>query len=85
MQIADGTAHFFKFSPKRQLALEQWIDVLAAEKKKNCAELDGWSIMMYLRYFVTFTYPLFVALKALQVVVALNGIGIQGQQLNLSC
>jgi len=40
MQTADAIARFFKFSPKRQLALERWIeDVLAGEKRKKVKEL----------------------------------------------
>ena len=41
--------------------------------------------MMYSKCFVTFICQSFVALKALQVVVEMNGIGIQGQLLNPSC
>jgi len=40
MQTADAIACFFKFSPKRQLALEKWIeDVLAGEKRKKLKEM----------------------------------------------
>lgn len=35
MQIADKVARFFKYSPKRQLALEAWIDDLFPEEKRK--------------------------------------------------
>ena len=35
MQIADKIAHFFKYSPKRQRALEVWIDDLFPEEKRK--------------------------------------------------
>lgn len=42
MQIADKVARFFGNSPKRQLALEAWInDVLEGEKRKKLKEIDG--------------------------------------------
>ncbi|XP_065883923.1 52 kDa repressor of the inhibitor of the protein kinase-like [Dysidea avara] len=40
MQTADAIARFFKNSPKRQLALEKWIeDILAGEKRKKVKEM----------------------------------------------
>ena len=33
MQTADKVTRFFKYSPKRQLALETWVDVLFPEEK----------------------------------------------------
>ena len=45
MQTADKIARFFKYSPKRQLALEAWVDDLFPEEKrknlKRCVEPDG--------------------------------------------
>ena len=35
MQIADKVARFFKYSPKRQLALEAWMDDLFPEEKRK--------------------------------------------------
>ena len=40
MQTADAIARFFKYSPKRHLALEKWIeDVVAGEKRKKVKEM----------------------------------------------
>ena len=41
MQTADGIARFFKYSPKRQLALEKWIDSIPVdhEKQKKLKEM----------------------------------------------
>ena len=45
MQIADKVARFFKYSLKRQLALEAWMDDPFPEEKrkklKRCVELGG--------------------------------------------
>ena len=45
MKTADKVARFFKYSLKRQLALEAWVDDLFPEEKrknlKRCVEPDG--------------------------------------------
>ena len=45
MQTADKIAHFFKYSPKQQRALETWIDDIFLKKSKKklrrCVEPDG--------------------------------------------
>ena len=40
MQTADSISRFFKYSPKRQLSLEKWIDdVLQGEKRQKLKEM----------------------------------------------
>ena len=40
MQTADSISRFFKYSPKRQLALEKWIsDILQGEKRGKLNEM----------------------------------------------